>query len=355
MVITQEDVLNSWDDFKKEVGYNLEDCLRMRSWSEGVKNRKSYKKYINSLKRNESMRNTLLSAFSEDEIYFRNFSWEIDDPLNYSGDIEEFVSNLLNPEIFRDTSLWALFILLERVSYNFSDTVLSIQKLEPALTELLFDRVNSNVEKTREIEHILNKTLPVSCGIFSIDLQVKRREKKTGGDILLFIEHDGTIIPVVIQSKRFEGKNVDISQASDDGVYQFDTLRKGLYPSAYLFFENPEYAPEEGNLPPLLKVTSDIECKGEPTTTSAYEKTLTLGEFLIKMLRDELEYNFSNIKEAMDSVLPKIDIRNLQIVAVCSSTENASIRFQNEWDKNDIIKRLINEDRPPSVTSDFKM
>ena len=68
MTVSQDDLIKSWDDFEEKLGYSLQDCFRMHSWSKGVKNNESYRKYIYCLNNNESMMSSVLSTFNADEI-----------------------------------------------------------------------------------------------------------------------------------------------------------------------------------------------------------------------------------------------------------------------------------------------
>jgi hypothetical protein len=337
MTTSVDDFVRNLVDYDETFNHSLEVGIRLKNWAASLKNYKSYNNFSQMLSENDSMKDLYFSQFDLSLTYMRSVRSAERTLLNETSSPESFINDLCSSETFKDISLWALFILVEKASFRFSDEFANKKRREEALTYSLIDRVGIEADNYQDIPYEVKKYIPAESGIKYLDLQINRRETKTGGDAVIFVEHryqnlEYVVIPIVLQAKRYSDGVVDISYKPKDGDYQFFTLRDGKYPSAYLLFENNSEGHQSGFRPPLIKMVDDIECCSVPKTTSALENTQTLGSFILRILRTETKYIYKTPEDAVSSIISEININDIDTIAVFSTVENAGPRFQSAWD-----------------------
>lgn len=345
MVMSPEEYCKRLSAYEDTFHHSKETGIILHRWAKRMTESKSYDYYIEKLQENNSMKNLYYSQFDLSLKYMRKTNKNNKPLLDNGFSPDVFLKNLCYSENFSDLSLWALFILIERVSFQFADEFGRKKRREEGLTYSLFDRIGISGDDYEEIPYDVQNYIPSESGIKYLDLQIERRETDTGGDCVVFIEHNfdnnNVVIPVVLQAKRYSEGVVSINQKPKDKEYQFITLRDGEYPSAYLLFYNPSTRSNCRVLPPLIKSTDDIDCESIPTTTNAFESSQTVGSFILRTLRTENKYRYESPEIAMKSIINNIDICDLDSIIVFSTLEGAGPRFQKAWDDHPTVKKLL--------------
>ncbi|MBB6488872.1 hypothetical protein [Rhizobium lusitanum] len=181
---------------------------------------------------------------------------------------------------------------------------------------------------------------PLLLEIFAADLNIKSREKKTGGDIALIVDvcnqkTGRTIIPICFQAKRAApsgGASVDIRRFNKSDPVRGDHQLKSLKSfaeeganCAYLFFNNHTDFRVDTPILPLVKAVDDIVGSDHPLDVDLAVETIDVASFILHLVNNR-KNAASSIGE-LEPMLAKLVEGDVSHLVVLSSESQA-------WEKS---------------------
>lgn len=324
-----EKFIHALEQFKQRHGYGAEYAFRFQDQFLREMGTESHASLMNLLELRRHLKAQYLSVISNSP-YIRDGSHVIESGLG------AITKTLAFPPAFRDVRIWALFNALQAGSSAYAQRELPAYQEESVLNGGLFGQIGGmSISWSDDIAQIM---APKCEGAFfsKIDLQIKGREQKTGGDTAVFIEwehEDGYVrtVPLILQAKRFFDELSDISQKNGD-VYQFHTLRDYSLPSAYMFFQNAKDRRIENPLPPLVVSSAHIPMTDHPRTVSALTNSLPLAHYVLRLMAEASEeHRFDSPGDAVRAMAANVNPTDLINVIVLSTQRDAEYRFDQAW------------------------
>ncbi|MGE4337880.1 MAG: hypothetical protein AB7E55_18135 [Pigmentiphaga sp.] len=262
------------------------------------------------------------------------------------------------PFTFDEFPLWVLYHACLTAEQEFARVDCKPAKREEAQSANFLKQIGYACQKwlnqTQAVVNRFNSTV----GLSELSLEVQGREQSTGGDFALLIEYRKSredipeIIPVVLQSKRFNGDGIaDISRKNNTtGRFQFHTLKetRSRCPAGYFFFNNDTQAVTKEPHVPALKDVRDMPMAAVPKTDYVWEKSNNFATFVLHLIATvENEHRHYDAGSALEKIVRNVSLDDLTGIGVVSVETDAGPRFQRAWEMT-LQKLRSPNDEPPA-------
>lgn len=345
--MSSEDFAKRCAAFSCVYGYTPVEAVQLQRRAAGVMEEKSFSRYLRMLTESADQKQLFMSQFDLTRPYIGRLARILaDENLSCSDMVEKLITY---PMSFSNLPLWFLYTLLEISSFGSASLFSQSSKSEGFFTGSLFGAISGRAAEWRAIAVPILARARQTATLGHLDLQIAKREPATGGDTLLMVETTNAenrreVIPLILQSKRYEHRAVRIDQKNDDGTYQFHVLRERPCPAAYIAFQSRSDRIVYDPMPPLVREVSSIPNVLVPGSFSAWDNSLTIGSFILGLISSvPPNHRFEEAGAAFERVLPDVRPEELANVVVFSTEQDAQRRFQEAW-----TQRLIEIDRIPS-------
>ncbi|CAO4147744.1 hypothetical protein LPLAFNJD_LOCUS2521 [Methylorubrum aminovorans] len=236
------------------------------------------------------------------------------------SEYQKLMAALRDPGLFGDEapSAEAMYMAaLQRAQAHFAARDCHVPTREDILSGLFRGALaDSLVHVNNQVERAAYKTGRSSrVYAFVLDLTLRGRETRTGGDFALLLEtsphpSQSRFLPICLQAKRTRAaapaRAVDLrratpklkdanqeQKASSDGAHQLDALKKTrkLFPAAYLIYDNPDEVTFQRPVLPLVKDINHLdkqECADLKACLDA--SVVDLAFYVRHLLADDREH-----------------------------------------------------------------
>ncbi len=327
-------------------GYMPEEAVELQKRAAGVMEEESFSRYLRMLTESPDQERLFKSQFGVTRPYIGRLAQR---HANKDLPFPDMVGRVLSyPMSFSNLSLWFLYTLLEISSFGSASLFSRSNRSEGFFTGSLLGAISGRAAEWRAVAVPILARARQTATLGHLDLQIANREPATGGDTLLMVETTNAeerreIIPLILQSKRYEHRSVSINQQNNDGTYQFHVLQARPCPAAYIAFQSRSDRIVHDPLPPLVRDVSTIPSVPVPVSYSTWDNSLTIGSFVLRLISSASpDHRFEEAEAAFERILPDVRPEELANVVVFSTEWNAQQRFQEAW-----TQRLIEIGRAP--------
>lgn len=191
-----------------------------------------------------------------------------------------------------------LVTVLHHAMSRFAEFHSKVPAREEVLVGLFRGAISDSLSRfDRQFNELRGEPLPLA--IYAADLNIKSREKKTGGDIAFIIDvgtaaNTRTIVPVCFQAKRAAPQDTDIVDVrrfnkSDpiEGDHQLRALENFSDEGAncaYLFFNNHIDFALSSAILPLVKSIGDILRTDQPLDIDLSSETIDVASYIFHLI-----------------------------------------------------------------------
>lgn len=257
-------------------------------------------------------------------------------PALISSHYRRFISDFV--KYYDRTELSSLAFALNTAMASFADN----HSKAPAREEVLVGLFRASISEAIGIinDNLRNRghdSLPLN--ILAADLNIKSREKKTGGDIALIVdicagESGRTLVPICFQAKRAaptEGQTVNIRRFNksdpDIGDHQLTALERFAEEGAncaYLFFNNHKDFRVDSPILPLVKAVEHVAAAASPLDVDLAVDTIDVASYVMHLFNGggKAVTSMSSLQPLLTSLVEG-DISHLVVLSSdCKAWEN---------------------------------
>ncbi|MHA4979822.1 hypothetical protein [Pseudomonas sp. DR208] len=251
-------------------------------------------------------------------------------------DFSRYYTDYLScPIAFVSFEMWAIIQVVQEAELAFIE-VCSKKNIEVQLSGHLIQLLASKADLVQLRYEKYFAASGAQLNVQKLELQVKKREKKTGGDFALLFEWkdvQGTlkVCPVIFQAKRTDAIDVDISQSNTESGPQVAVLAKSKCNPSFIFY----HCDSQNDLPEprfaTVKSVASVMSEGSLSKTSAVHDSLSLSVFILDILSSGNYVVMDSRKAALNAILPYAESSELSEIITFGSDSTAILEYQQEY------------------------
>lgn len=240
------------------------------------------------------------------------------------------------PISFFSFEVWALIQAVQDAELAFLE-VCSTENIEVQLTGHLIQLLTSKSERVQsKYERYLSQS-GARLSVQKLELQVKKREKDTGGDFALLFEWtdvhgDLKICPVVFQAKRSVPVEVDISQSNPESGLQLAVLAKSTCNPSYIFYNCDSQGELQAPRLATVKSVKSVLLDGLPSKTHSMQGSLSLSVFIIDVLSGGDYGVVDSRTAAIKAILPSAEKAGLAEIITLGTDPAALLEYETAYE-----------------------
>lgn len=249
------------------------------------------------------------------------------------------------PIAFVSFEMWAIIQVVQEAELAFIE-VCSKKNIEVQLSGHLIQLLASKSDLVQLRYEKYFAASGARLNVQKLELQVKKREKKTGGDFALLFEWKDVqgnlkVCPVIFQAKRTDSVDVDISQSNAESGPQLAVLAKSKCNPSFIFY----HCDSQNDLPEprfaTVKSVATVISEGSVSKTNAVHDSLSLSVFILDILSSGNYVAMDSRKAALNAILPDAELSELAEVITFGSDPTAILEYQAEYKRYLATRRRL--------------